>query len=598
MTYYKYQPNSPSDFTNWSKISTELTSYIDELQKKQEAKSEKAKKEAQEAEDRALSREASKLSIETSQYNLAEKKREKDEARELASLTAQSSLKSSVPTLADLQTMNQRAIAKDASNPNVATAFATGVGNAAAEQLAILQRQYKSGEITAAALTVGQNNLVKNTAQLFTAMKGFNDWQNKTSQGILDGKVSDFGAFVAEQYEGVANNLDKLAVQFTPEGNMYFAKQGQDPNAPLISSTDIFMMPALQYAPFSVSDFALGFNKAVNDTYKKLTASGATLTDPTKRPGYQDFEKREIDVVLGDPIKVASILTDNEESGYKFVMDDGTGAQKSGSDGKTIPVIQTKDGLRPVIDKHHIDKARSILQNAITQGMPIAQSKGPEPKEDPNKLTATESQALDKARSLYSGNNAAFNTAVSGLKLPPGTTVKRIGNGIEVTTSKVVGGKTVVDKTSYTGDDFAQFVKAVSGFAGSNSLAAPEKAKYYGGANVGGEVSASSSTQAALPPDDSTHDAAVAAINTATDDGFDTKDAAKARKAIDQYISQVNSNYGTKYSFSIKGSLATISDKGSGMAYSFKIVSGSNIGQQYANALKALNAKVKTKLEQ
>lgn len=602
MTYYKYQPNSPTDFTNWSKISTELTSYIDELQKKQEAKSEKAKKEAQEAEDRALSRESTRLSIESSKYALDEKKREKAEAQELATLTAQSGIKSKVPTKAELERMNQRATAQDANNPNIATAFATGVGNAAAEQLSVLNSKYKSGEISAAALTVGRNNLTTNTTQLFAAMRDFDRWQNKTAQGIIDGKVSEFGGFVAEQYEGIAGNLNKLAVQFTPEGNMYFAKEGQKADDPLIPATDIFTMPTLEYAPFSVKDYALDFNKGVAN-YLTLTGLGGTRQDATKRPGYMDYEERELKVVLDDPLKVASILTDNAASDYKFVMDDGTGSKaKSGEDGKTIPVVQTKDGLKPVIDKHHIETARSILKNAINQGMPISETKPPEPKQDPNKLTATESAALQKARGLYGGDQVAFDQAVSQLNLPAGTTVSRVTSGIEVKETKVVGGKTTVStKIIPKGASFAEFVQAASTFLGAPSLAAPAKEKYYGTATEGtAGTTAKTSTSVTKPPEALVHDKAVATINESTDKGFDTSDEAKAKIAVDSYINQVNSQYtGLQYTFSKKGDIATFKDNATGVVYAINISKGKgNIGQQYAYALKKLNEKVSAKIGQ
>lgn len=605
MTYYKYQPNSPTDFTNWSKITTELTSYIDELQKKQEAKSEKAKKEAQEAEDRALSRESARLSIESSRYALDEKKREKAEAQELATLTAQSGIKSKIPTKAELERMNQRATAQDASSPNIATAFATGVGDAAAEQLSILNSKYKSGEISAAALTVGRNNLTTNTTQLFTAMKDFNRWQNKTAQGIIDGKVSEFGGFVAEQYEGIAGNLNKLVAQWTPEGNLYFAKEGQKPDDPLIPATDIFTMPTLEYAPFSVKDYALDFNKAVAN-FSTPTGSGTTMQDATRRPGYKDYEERELELVLSDPLKVASILTDNAASDYKFVMDDGTGSKaKSGEDGKTIPVVQTKDGLKPVIDKHHIETARSILKNAINQGMPISETKPPEPKADPNKLSATESAALQKARALYGGSQTVFDQAVSQLNLPAGTTVSRVPLGIEVKETKVVGGKTTVTtRIIQKGADFADFVQAASSFLGASSLAAPEKVKYYGTATEGAVgTKAKTSTSVTKPPDASVHDKAVTAINESTDKGFDTSDEAKAKKAVDSYISQVNRDYvGLQYSFSKKGDIATFKDKATGEVYSVSIKARAfkdyNVGQIYAYALKQLNAKVSAKIGQ
>lgn len=602
MTYYKYQPNSPTDFTNWSKISTELTSYIDELQKKQEAKSEKAKKEAQEAEDRALSRESARLSIESSRYALDEKKREKAEAQELATLTAQSGIKSKVPTKAELERMNQRATAQDGSNPNIATAFAIGVGNAAAKQLSDLNSKYKSGEISDAELTVGRNNLTTNTTQLFAAMKDFNKWQNKTAQGIIDGKVSEFGGFVAEQYEGIAGNLNKLAVQFTPEGNMYFAKEGQKADDQLIPATDIFTMPTLEYAPFSVKDYALDFNKAVAN-FSTPTGSGTTMQDATRRPGYKEYEERELNVVLGDSLKVASILTDNGASDYEFVMDDGTSdKQLSGEDGKTIPVKQTKDGLRPAIDKYHIEKARSILKNAINQGMPISETKPPEPKEDPNKLTPTELVALQRARGLYGGDQVAFNQAVSQLNLPAGTTVSRVPLGIEVKETKVSGGKTTVStKIIQKGASFTEFVQAASTFLGAPSLAAPAKEKYYGTATEGAVgTKAKTSTSVTKPPDPSVHDKAVAAINESTDEGFNTSDEAEAKKAVDSYISQVNRGYtGLQYTFSKKGDIATFKDNATGVVYAINLSKGKgNIGQQYAYALKKLNEKVSAKIGQ
>jgi len=548
MTYYKYAERTADQFINWREIGKSISDTIQEQSKIREEKKATLDKEF---------RETMKAVVDSPQ-----------------------------------------------GSDNEVNSWTLNVTNNAAEYLRTINNELKAGRMSPKDFTIARQNVTDDVNGLFTQIKSYQEWHKGHLAQIQSGKASGFTKALNEQVEKIAD-LKNTSGYFDPmTGNLFFSKtdeSGKPDRSSLLSAKNMFKIAGTQVDKYDLNSELVKMGKTFAPYKRVIGRSGVqTKDDVTLRKGFDEVKSNTFGAILDNPYTAASILTDNGLDGYTYT----TGEPQSD---KEIKIVQTPNGYQPQITEAQRKAAMDFMERQLSVYLPYEEIPMPKAstttgdKED--KMTDNEKAALGTIKSLYSGTPAQKKVAADRLAKKLGVTkIDYTNEGIIATKQVVEGGKTKTIKTTYPyGNSLSEF--ASSGLAdvlgAGGLLARPEldisASRSAGTGSVSGEKVMVS------PPSTDQHDQIITKINDSLEDAFDTKDGETLSKGVDAYKSAIR-KMGLDYNVvKVLGNpaLRKFVDQKSGVFVVINVKEGKgNIGQQYAEAFKALNEKVQQKINE
>ncbi len=548
MTYYKYAERTADQFINWREIGKSISDTIQEQSKIREEKKATLDKEF---------RETMKAVVDSPQ-----------------------------------------------GSDNEVNSWTLNVTNNAAEYLRTINNELKAGRMSPKDFTIARQNVTDDVNGLFTQIKSYQEWHKGHLAQIQSGKASGFTKALNEQVEKIAD-LKNTSGYFDPmTGNLFFSKtdeSGKPDRSSLLSAKNMFKIAGTQVDKYDLNSELVKMGKTFAPYKRVIGRSGVqTKDDVTLRKGFDEVKSNTFGAILDNPYTAASILTDNGLDGYTYT----TGEPQSD---KEIKIVQTPNGYQPQITEAQRKAAMDFMERQLSVYLPYEEIPMPKAstttgdKED--KMTDNEKAALGTIKSLYSGTPAQKKVAADRLAKKLGVTkIDYTNEGIIATKQVVEGGKTKTIKTTYPyGNSLSEF--ASSGLAdvlgAGGLLARPEldisASRSAGTGSVSGEKVMVS------PPSTDQHDQIITKINDSLENAFDTKDGETLSKGVDAYKSAIR-KMGLDYNVvKVLGNpaLRKFVDQKSGVFVVINVKEGKgNIGQQYAEAFKALNEKVQQKINE
>jgi len=548
MTYYKYAERTADQFINWREIGKSISDTIQEQSKIREEKKATLDKEF---------RETMKAVVDSPQ-----------------------------------------------GSDNEVNSWTLNVTNNAAEYLRTINNELKAGRMSPKDFTIARQNVTDDVNGLFTQIKSYQEWHKGHLAQIQSGKASGFTKALNEQVEKIAD-LKNTSGYFDPmTGNLFFSKtdeSGKPDRSSLLSAKNMFKIAGTQVDKYDLNSELVKMGKTFAPYKRVIGRSGVqTKDDVTLRKGFDEVKSNTFGAILDNPYTAASILTDNGLDGYTYT----TGEPQSD---KEIKIVQTPNGYQPQITEAQRKAAMDFMERQLSVYLPYEEIPMPKAstttgdKED--KMTDNEKAALGTIKSLYSGTPAQKKVAADRLAKKLGVTkIDYTNEGIIATKQVVEGGKTKTIKTTYPyGNSLSEF--ASSGLAdvlgAGGLLARPEldisASRSAGTGSVSGEKVMVS------PPSTDQHDQIITKINDSLENAFDTKDGETLSKGVDAYKSAIR-KMGLDYNVvKVSGNpaLRKFVDQKSGVFVVINVEEGKgNIGQQYAEAFKALNEKVQQKINE
>ncbi len=548
MTYYKYAERTADQFINWREIGKSISDTIQEQSKIREEKKATLDKEF---------RETMKAVVDSPQ-----------------------------------------------GSDNEVNSWTLNVTNNAAEYLRTINNELKAGRMSPKDFTIARQNVTDDVNGLFTQIKSYQEWHKGHLAQIQSGKASGFTKALNEQVEKIAD-LKNTSGYFDPmTGNLFFSKtdeSGKPDRSSLLSAKNMFKIAGTQVDKYDLNSELVKMGKTFAPYKRVIGRSGVqTKDDVTLRKGFDEVKSNTFGAILDNPYTAASILTDNGLDGYTYT----TGEPQSD---KEIKIVQTPNGYQPQITEAQRKAAMDFMERQLSVYLPYEEIPMPKAstttgdKED--KMTDNEKAALGTIKSLYSGTPAQKKVAADRLAKKLGVTkIDYTNEGIIATKQVVEGGKTKTIKTTYPyGNSLSEF--ASSGLAdvlgAGGLLARPELD--ISASRSAGTGSVSGETVMVSPPSTDQHDQIITKINDSLEDAFDTKDGETLSKGVDAYKSAIR-KMGLDYNVvKVSGNpaLRKFVDQKSGVFVVINVEEGKgNIGQQYAEAFKALNEKVQQKINE
>jgi len=548
MTYYKYAERTADQFINWREIGKSISDTIQEQSKIREEKKATLDKEF---------RETMKAVVDSPQ-----------------------------------------------GSDNEVNSWTLNVTNNAAEYLRTINNELKAGRMSPKDFTIARQNVTDDVNGLFTQIKSYQEWHKGHLAQIQSGKASGFTKALNEQVEKIAD-LKNTSGYFDPmTGNLFFSKtdeSGKPDRSSLLSAKNMFKIAGTQVDKYDLNSELVKMGKTFAPYKRVIGRSGVqTKDDVTLRKGFDEVKSNTFGAILDNPYTAASILTDNGLDGYTYT----TGEPQSD---KEIKIVQTPNGYQPQITEAQRKAAMDFMERQLSVYLPYEEIPMPKAstttgdKED--KMTDNEKAALGTIKSLYSGTPAQKKVAADRLAKKLGVTkIDYTNEGIIATKQVVEGGKTKTIKTTYPyGNSLSEF--ASSGLAdvlgAGGLLARPELD--ISASRSAGTGSVSGETVMVSPPSTDQHDQIITKINDSLEDAFDTKDGETLSKGVDAYKSAIR-KMGLDYNVvKVLGNpaLRKFVDQKSGVFVVINVKEGKgNIGQQYAEAFKALNEKVQQKINE
>lgn len=548
MTYYKYAERTADQFINWREIGKSISDTIQEQSKIREEKKATLDKEF---------RETMKAVVDSPQ-----------------------------------------------GSDNEVNSWTLNVTNNAAEYLRTINNELKAGRMSPKDFTIARQNVTDDVNGLFTQIKSYQEWHKGHLAQIQSGKASGFTKALNEQVEKIAD-LKNTSGYFDPmTGNLFFSKtdeSGKPDRSSLLSAKNMFKIAGTQVDKYDLNSELVKMGKTFAPYKRVIGRSGVqTKDDVTLRKGFDEVKSNTFGAILDNPYTAASILTDNGLDGYTYT----TGEPQSD---KEIKIVQTPNGYQPQITEAQRKAAMDFMERQLSVYLPYEEIPMPKAstttgdKED--KMTDNEKAALGTIKSLYSGTPAQKKVAADRLAKKLGVTkIDYTNEGIIATKQVVEGGKTKTIKTTYPyGNSLSEF--ASSGLAdvlgAGGLLARPELD--ISASRSAGTGSVSGETVMVSPPSTDQHDQIITKINDSLENAFDTKDGETLSKGVDAYKSAIR-KMGLDYNVvKVSGNpaLRKFVDQKSGVFVVINVEEGKgNIGQQYAEAFKALNEKVQQKINE
>jgi hypothetical protein len=549
MTYYKYAERTADQFINWREIGKSISDTIQEQSKIREEKKATLDKEF---------RETMKAVVDSPQ-----------------------------------------------GSDNEVNSWTLNVTNNAAEYLRTINNELKAGRMSPKDFTIARQNVTDDVNGLFTQIKSYQEWHKGRLAQIQSGKASGFDKALNEQVEKIAD-LKNTSGYFDPmTGNLFFSKtdeSGKPDRSSLLSAKNMFKISGTQVDRYDLNSELVKMGKTFAPYKRVIGRSGVqTKDDVTLRKGFDEVKSNTFGAILDNPYTAASVLTDNGLDGYTYT----TGEPKSD---KEIKIVQTPNGYQPQITDSQRKAAMDFMERQLSVYLPYEET--PMPKatdtrasDSEDKMTDNEKAALGTIKSLYSGTPAQKKVAADRLAKKLGVTkIDYTNEGIIATKQVVEGGKTKTIKTTYPyGNSLSEF--ASSGLAdvlGAGGLLARPELE-MGAKRSSGTGSVSGAKVMVSPPSTDQHDQIITKINESLEDAFDTKDGETLSKGVDAYKSAIR-KMGLDYNVvKVSGNpaLRKFVDQKSGVFVVINVEEGKgNIGEQYAEAFKALNEKVQQKINE
>ena len=549
MTYYKYAERTADQFINWREIGKSISDTIQEQSKIREEKKATLDKEF---------RETMKAVVDSPQ-----------------------------------------------GSDNAVNSWTLNVTNNAAEYLRTINNELKAGRMSPKDFTIARQNVMDDVNGLFTQIKSYQEWHKGHLAQIQSGKASGFTKALNEQVEKIAD-LKNTSGYFDPmTGSLFFSKtdeSGKPDRSSLLSAKNMFKITGTQVDKYDLNSELVKMGKTFAPYKRVIGRSGVQLKDDvTLRKGFDEVKSNTFGAILDNPYTAASILTDNGLDGYTYT----TGEPKSD---KEIKIVQTPNGYQPQITDAQRKAAMDFMERQLSVYLPYEET--PMPKESTttgdkeDKMTDNEKAALGTIKSLYSGTPAQKKVAADRLAKKLGVTkIDYTNEGIIATKQVVEGGKTKTIKTTYPyGNSLSEF--ASSGLAdvlGAGGLLARPELE-MGAKRSSGTGSVLGTKVIVSPPSKSQHEGIIKTITENLEGAsFDTKDGDELAKAVDAYKSKLK-EFGLDYNVvkdSKNPALRKFFDRNSGAIVVINVEKGEgNIGEQYAEAFRALNEKVQQKINE
>lgn len=549
MTYYKYAERTADQFINWREIGKSISDTIQEQSKIREEKKATLDKEF---------RETMKAVVDSPQ-----------------------------------------------GTDNEVNSWTLNVTNNAAEYLRTINNELKAGRMSPKDFTIARQNVTDDVNGLFTQIKSYQEWHKGRLARIQSGKASGLELSLNEQAEKIAD-LKNTSGYFDPmTGSLFFSKtdeSGKPDKSNLLSAKNMFKITGTQVDKYDLNSELVKMGKMFAPYKRVIGRSGVqTKDDVTLRKGFDEVKNSTFGAILDNPYTAASVLTDNGLDGYTYT----TGEPKSD---KEIKIVQTPNGYQPQITESQRKAAMDFMERQLSVYLPYEETPMPKAstttgdKED--KMTDNEKAALGTIKSLYSGTPAQKKVAADRLAKKLGVTkIDYTNEGIIATKQVVEGGKTKTIKTTYPyGNSLSEF--ASSGLAdvlGAGGLLARPELE-MGAKRSSGTGSVSGTKVMVSPPSKSQHEGIIKTITENLEGAsFDTRDGDELAKAVDAYKSKLK-EFGLDYNVvkdSKNPALRKFFDRNSGAIVVINVEKGEgNIGEQYAEAFRALNEKVQQKINE
>jgi len=549
MTYYKYAERTADQFINWREIGKSISDTIQEQSKIREEKKATLDKEF---------RETMKAVVDSPQ-----------------------------------------------GTDNEVNSWTLNVTNNAAEYLRTINNELKAGRMSPKDFTIARQNVTDDVNGLFAQIKSYQEWHKGRLARIQSGKASGLELSLNEQAEKIAD-LKNTSGYFDPmTGSLFFSKtdeSGKPDRSSLLSAKNMFKITGTQVDKYDLNSELVKMGKMFAPYKRVIGRSGVqTKDDVTLRKGFDEVKNSTFGAILDNPYTAASILTDNGLDGYTYT----TGEPKSD---KEIKIVQTPNGYQPQITDTQRKAAMDFMERQLSVYLPYEETPMPKAstttgdKED--KMTDNEKAALGTIKSLYSGTPAQKKVAADRLAKKLGVTkIDYTNEGIIATKQVVEGGKTKTIKTTYPyGNSLSEF--ASSGLAdvlGAGGLLARPELE-MGAKRSSGTGSVSGTKVMVSPPSKSQHEGIIETITKNLEGAsFDTRDGDELAKAVDAYKSKLK-EFGLDYNVvkdSKNPALRKFFDRNSGAIVVINVEKGEgNIGEQYAEAFRALNEKVQQKINE
>jgi hypothetical protein len=453
--------------------------------------------------------------------------------------------------------------------------------------------------------TIARQNVTDDVNGLFTQIKSYQEWHKGRLARLQSGKASGLELSLNEQAEKIAD-LKNTSGYFDPmTGSLFFSKtdeSGKPDRSSLLSAKNMFKIAGTQVDKYDLNSELVKMGKTFAPYKRVIGRTGVQMKDDvTLRKGFDEVKSNTFGAILDNPYTAASILTDNGLDGYTYT----TGEPQSD---KEIKIVQTPNGYQPQITDAQRKAAMDFMERQLSVYLPYEETPMPRAtdtraSDSEDKMTDNEKSALGTIKSLYSGTPAQKKVAADRIGKKLGASkVDFTNNGVEVTKKVVEGGKTKLTKITYPyGESLKEF--AESGLAdvlgASGLLARPELD--ISASRSAGTGSVSGPKVSVSPPSTSQHDQIITKINDSLEKAFDTKDGETLSKGVDAYKSAIR-KMGLDYNVvKVSGNpaLRKFVDQKSGVFVVINVEEGKgNIGQQYAEAFKALNEKVEQKINE